>query len=176
MKKQTPLPVSGVVLYHLYVEQGMSIENIGKMFGAAYQTVKQWLTNCQIRLRGRGRPPVAYLKRTAHRNLGMWAILGQAYAARVEHEGKVYRKPTLAGLMKALSTLTPREATAIALYFGLLRKPPLTYQAIARYLGVNRSRAEQLVRNGIIKLRRKRRYEHIYSMRVVIGGGDMNDK
>jgi len=62
-----------------------------------------------------------------------------------------------------LETMTFNERTALALYYGLTGRQPMTFMAIGRYLGISDGRAEALVNSAIRKLRSKRRYRHIYS-------------
>ena len=167
--KKTPLPVSRLVLYHLYVEQGMSVADIAALFGEKTSTIKRMLNGSLIKQRSPGRQPNSYLSRAACQRIGMWAVLGRAYASRIEHDGQLYHQPTVKGLIKALETMTLGERTALALRYGLTDRPPMTFMAIGRYLGISDGRAEALVNSAIRKLRSKRRYRHIYSK-----GGDNN--
>jgi DNA-directed RNA polymerase specialized sigma subunit len=164
MSEQRPLPVTGAVLYHLYVEQRRSVSSLAQLYGVTDTTVRKWLESFQIKPHPRGRPKSVVADDTNSRHqMGMWAILGRAYAEKVVHEGKVYRHPRLAGLRNAIGTLSPREGTALCLRYGLLDKPPMTYHEIARYFGISRGRGQQMVDRAIHNLRRKRRYDYIYS-------------
>ncbi|HOR57916.1 MAG TPA: sigma factor-like helix-turn-helix DNA-binding protein [bacterium] len=161
--KKTPLPVSRLVLYHLYVEQGMSVADIAALFGEKTSTIKRMLNGSLIKQRSPGRQPNSYLSRAACQRIGMWAVLGRAYASKLNHNGQLYHQPTVEGLMKALETMTLNERTALALHYGLTGRKPMTFMAIGRYLGISDGRAEALVNSAIRKLRSKRRYRHIYS-------------
>lgn len=161
--EKTPLPVSRLVLYHLYVEQGMSVADIAALFGETVSTIRRMLNNSLIKRRSRGKQPDSYLSPAACQRIGMWAVLGRAYASKLNHNGQLYGQPTVEGLMKALETMTLNERTALALHYGLTGRQPMTFMAIGRYLGVSDGRAEQLVNSAIHKLRSKRRYRHIYS-------------
>ena len=160
--KKTPLPVSRLVLYHLYVEQGMSVADIAALFGEKTSTIKRMLNGSLIKQRSPGRQPNSYLSRAACQRIGMWAVLGRAYASKLNHNGQLYHQPTVEGLMKALETMTLNERTALALHYGLTGRQPMTFMAIGRYLGISDGRAEALVNSAIRKLRSKRRYRHIY--------------
>ena len=160
--KKTPLPISRLVLYHLYVEQGMSVADIAALFGEKTSTIKRMLNGSLIKQRSPGRQPNSYLSRAACQRIGMWAVLGRAYASKLNHNGQLYHQPTVEGLMKALETMTLNERTALALHYGLTGRKPMTFMAIGRYLGVSDGRAEALVNSAIRKLRSKRRYRHIY--------------
>jgi len=160
--KKTPLPVSRLVLYHLYVEQGMSVADIAALFGEKTSTIKRMLNGSLIKQRSPGRQPNSYLSRAACQRIGMWAVLGRAYASKLNHNGQLYDQPTVEGLMKALETMTFNERTALALHYGLTGRQPMTFMAIGRYLGISDGRAEALVNSAIRKLRSKRRYRHIY--------------
>ena len=161
--KKTPLPISRLVLYHLYVEQGMSVADIAALFGEKTSTIKRMLNGSLIKQRSPGRQPNSYLSRAACQRIGMWAVLGRAYASKLNHNGQLYDQPTVEGLMKALETMTFNERTALALHYGLTGRQPMTFMAIGRYLGISDGRAEALVNSAIRKLRSKRRYRHIYS-------------
>ena len=161
--KKTPLPVSRLVLYHLYVEQGMSVADIAALFGETVSTIKRMLNGSLIKRRSRGKQPDSYLSPAACQRIGMWAVLGRAYASKLNHNGQLYHQPTVEGLMKALETMTLNERTALALHYGLTGRKPMTFMAIGRYLGVSDGRAKALVDSAIHKLRSKRRYRHIYS-------------
>lgn len=164
MNKPMPLPVSGAIIYHLYIEQRRSIKSLAQIYGVSEITVRKWLEEFRIKLHRRGRPKTGVVEEAHCRHqMGMWAILGRAYAERVEHEGKVYRHPGLAGLREAIATLSPREGTALCLHYGLLDQPPMTYEQIAKHFGVTRGRAQQMVDRAIHNLRKNRRYECIYS-------------
>lgn len=54
---------------------------------------------------------------------------------------------------KALSTLTPREAEVIGLYFGINREEPLTLEQIGERFGLTRERVRQIKEKAIRRLR-----------------------
>ena len=161
--EKTPLPISRLVLYHLYVEQGMGVADIAGLFGETVSTIGRMLNGSLIKRRPRGKQPDSYLSPAACQRIGMWAVLGRAYASKLNHNGQLYDQPTVEGLMKALETMTLNERTALALHYGLTGRQPMTFMAIGRYLGISDGRVEALVDSAIRKLRSKRRYRYIYS-------------
>ena len=58
---------------------------------------------------------------------------------------------------KVLSTLTPREAKIIKLYFGIDRDRPLTLEEIGEIFNLTRERVRQIKEKALRKLRHKSR-------------------
>jgi RNA polymerase primary sigma factor len=54
---------------------------------------------------------------------------------------------------RALSTLTPREAEVVRLYFGLDREHPLTLEEIGERFNLTRERVRQIKEKAIRRLR-----------------------
>ena len=52
-----------------------------------------------------------------------------------------------------LTKLSPREATVIALYYGIERKYPMTLGDIGEQIGISRERTRQIRDKGLRKLR-----------------------
>ena len=66
-------------------------------------------------------------------------------------------------LERALKTLTPREAKAIRLYFGLGLERPLTLEEIGERFGLTRERVRQIKEKAIRKLRHASRSKNLRS-------------
>jgi len=62
---------------------------------------------------------------------------------------------------RALSTLHPREAEIIRLYFGIGREHPLTLEEIGQRFGLTRERVRQIKEKALRKLRQKHRREEL---------------
>lgn len=64
---------------------------------------------------------------------------------------------------RAISTLTPREADVIRLYFGLNGKHPLTLEEIAEHFDLTRERVRQIKEKAIRRLKHTSRCKNLKS-------------
>ena len=64
---------------------------------------------------------------------------------------------------RAISTLTPREADVIRLYFGLNGKHPLTLEEIAEQFDLTRERVRQIKEKAIRRLKHTSRCKNLKS-------------
>jgi RNA polymerase primary sigma factor len=62
-------------------------------------------------------------------------------------------------IKETLSTLTPREAEIIQLYFGLVGERPLTLDEIGEYFDLTRERIRQIKEKALRRMRRRSRLE-----------------
>jgi RNA polymerase primary sigma factor len=71
----------------------------------------------------------------------------------LDPEGEAYEKVLEEIVEQALSTLDPREAKVLRLYFGLDDQAPMTLEEIGEILGVTRERVRQIKEKALERLR-----------------------